>query len=227
MAESECLERSKTTKGSSNDLSGVHGTGCLNPAVDESSADLEASCNMLYLPYCDGASFLADKPPIEVNGSTLWFRGRVNLEQTIIHALDHSGLKEATDVVVAGMSAGALGALLHADRVKAILKEQASHPAKLRVSALVISGFFLTGPVHPVYKEEPRHPFRLTDLQRTHGLGDFCSDAADCGNPIPVLQRAVRVPVRFARRAGWGPARGASFALLHLHFLTPITLRLS
>ena len=60
--------------------------------------------NIIRVKYCDATSYAGDTI-IYHNNRNLYFKGKANRDATIRHLLD-SGMKEATDVVIAGCSAG-------------------------------------------------------------------------------------------------------------------------
>lgn len=103
-----------------------------------------SDCNCLFMMYCDGASFSgfrsAPWPVPGRPGGTVVFRGIKNLDATLDWAFAH-GLDTATELVLAGNSAGGLSTFLHADRVAARLALEA--PGCTRVRAAPIVGFFL------------------------------------------------------------------------------------
>jgi STAM-binding protein len=76
-----------------------------------------------YIKYCDGNSFSGDRTqPLRVTGTDgltkqLYFRG-VRILNAVLHTLaQRFGLRDATQVLLTGCSAGGLAAYLHADRV--------------------------------------------------------------------------------------------------------------
>ena len=103
-----------------------------------------SDCNCIYMPYGDGASFSGYRPdpwPVPgMPGKTLTFRGIKNLHATVTWALEH-GLKDATEFVLTGGSAGGLSTFLHSDRVAARVRAEAPNIKKI-VSAPVV-GYFL------------------------------------------------------------------------------------
>jgi hypothetical protein len=117
----------------------VHGMTSANCTVNP------AFCNwsVAYIYYCDGHSFSGDVArPVEVDGgdvSPIYLRGRRVLDANIAHLLESRGMDGASQVVLAGHSAGGLATYLHADRVRALL------PVRLRssFSAVPDAGFFL------------------------------------------------------------------------------------
>ena len=90
----------------------------------DGSAD---DCNCLYLPYGDGASFSGfreDPWPVPGSEDVLYFRGIRNLDATVEFALESLGLKDATELVVTGGSAGGLSTFLHMDRISSMVSSQ-------------------------------------------------------------------------------------------------------
>ena len=134
--------------GSSTKWAKTGGCGCMNTKDDP--AGLDADCNCLYMPYGDGASFSgyrAEPWPVpgtntteNPEGETLTFRGIKNIDATVAWALKN-GLKDATEFVLTGGSAGGLSTFLHADRVGA--KVEAAAPACKKIRAAPVVGYFL------------------------------------------------------------------------------------
>eukprot|EP01052_Picozoa_sp_SAG31_P011483 SAG31_NODE_651_length_13184_cov_4.999541_4_plen_205_part_00 len=66
--------------------------------------------------YCDGASFSGDnETTVEYKGATLHWRG-ARIRKAIVASLMTKGLKDATDLMVSGCSAGGLATYLHTDQ---------------------------------------------------------------------------------------------------------------
>lgn len=129
-----------------------------DPAVNP----LFANWTKIYLPYGDGTSQLGDvwDPVIVSPGAKpIYFRGARVLRAMISFLLDE-GLANATEVVVAGCSAGGLATYLHADTWAAALP-------KARVVAMPDSGFFLnfnaTG-VSPTFPERMLWTYANTNV---------------------------------------------------------------
>lgn len=55
------------------------------------------------------------------HNATVTFRGIANLDAAVAYAMGH-GMDRATELVVAGNSAGALAAFLHTDRIAALVR---------------------------------------------------------------------------------------------------------
>ncbi len=142
--EEDCLGRAAISsptadagQGSSKHWGPTSGCGCMNVKEDGSIDD---TCNCLFLPYADGASFSgyrADSWP--VRGGNLTFRGIKNLYAGLDFAITH-GLARASDFVLTGGSAGGLSTFIHADRVAARVGAVAP---KATIRAAPFTGFFL------------------------------------------------------------------------------------
>eukprot|EP00928_Gymnodinium_smaydae_P031379 TRINITY_DN23043_c0_g1_i1.p1 TRINITY_DN23043_c0_g1~~TRINITY_DN23043_c0_g1_i1.p1 ORF type:complete len:304 (+),score=34.34 TRINITY_DN23043_c0_g1_i1:56-967(+) len=92
---------------------------------------------MVYLRYCDGASFSGLRSEgIDVDGRRLFFRGNYIMQAVIQDLVAYSGLAHASHVVVGGNSAGGLATYLHAHQWRAAL------PRATSVAAMPDSGFF-------------------------------------------------------------------------------------
>lgn len=137
--EDACLARANTSLGSSTKWSPTAGCGCMNTLGD----GLDQDCNCLYMPYGDGASFSGYRPdpwPVPNSNASLYFRGITNFDATMDWAFAH-GMRDATEFVLTGGSAGGLSTFLHVDRVAARLKKEAPKCAKVRGAPVV--GYFL------------------------------------------------------------------------------------
>ena len=102
---------------------------------------IDDTCNCLFLPYADGASFSGyrrDPWPVP-GGGNLTFRGIKNLYAGLDFAVKH-GLAQASDFVLTGGSAGGLSTFIHADRVAARV---AAVAPKAAIRAAPFTGFFL------------------------------------------------------------------------------------
>lgn len=176
--EEKCLRRAQTALGSSTARKGDY-DGCFCKNVE--SAGIVNTCNCLYLPYCDGASFSGNRTspwPVPGHpGQYLHFRGALNLKGVIDHALNNLRLKDASSVVVAGKSAGGLSALLHVDRIMQMLRQ---HNQKVRGTALVSSGYFLDIPTLNAssqnFSSEMQYVYNMQDIG-AETLGPECLSA--------------------------------------------------
>jgi hypothetical protein len=153
--EKDCLQRAGTSsrdasagQGSSKQWGPTSGCGCMNIRDDDGGGGdaIDDTCNCLFLPYADGASFSGFRPePVPVpggaggGGKSLTFRGIKNLDAGLEFATKH-GLGQATDFVLTGGSAGGLSTFLHADRVAARVARVAPQAT---VRAAPFTGYFL------------------------------------------------------------------------------------
>eukprot|EP00123_Amoebidium_parasiticum_P011953 comp21017_c0_seq1/m.28217 comp21017_c0_seq1/g.28217 ORF comp21017_c0_seq1/g.28217 comp21017_c0_seq1/m.28217 type:complete len:426 (-) comp21017_c0_seq1:266-1543(-) len=93
--------------------------------------------NAVVVRYCDGGSYAGNrKGPYIVGDRMLWFRGH-HIMRALIYDLLKKGMKNATDVVVGGGSAGGLGTVLQMDLWRNKL------PASTRLTGFVMDSFFL------------------------------------------------------------------------------------
>mmetsp|Transcript_22421 Transcript_22421/g.33555 ORF Transcript_22421/g.33555 Transcript_22421/m.33555 type:complete len:378 (+) Transcript_22421:58-1191(+) len=114
-SDTNCLRRSRGRFGSSNSW---------GPTYDESqgseifSSPLFENYTIVFAMYCDGSSWTSDVDhPVIVRNRPIYYRGHRLLE-ALIHNLVHvEGLKNATNVLYSGCSAGGLTALLHIDYI--------------------------------------------------------------------------------------------------------------
>jgi hypothetical protein len=95
--------------------------------------------NTVHVRYCDGTSYAGDAS-FTLNKTTLHFRGKANRDSTIMSLVSTYGMSEASEVVLAGCSAGALGLFLGIDQLATIITRANK---AIRVSGLADSGFFL------------------------------------------------------------------------------------
>lgn len=146
--EDDCASRGKTHLGSSKLFPASAGCGCMNVDADadpDQADPRDATCNCVFLPYCDGASFSGFRtdpwPVPSAPNETLMFRGIKNFDETFAAALE-LGLKDATELVVTGGSAGGLSTFLHMDRAAAALRVATGHD-NTPVRGAPVVGFFL------------------------------------------------------------------------------------
>ena len=111
--------------------------GTLNPLLSR--------FNHVYVRYCDGGYYSGDRanPVPSANASAnasappLYFRGRHISEALLADLAAKHSLGAATDVVIAGCSAGGIRTYAHIDALKALL------PKAARVVGFADSGFYL------------------------------------------------------------------------------------
>eukprot|EP00040_Diaphanoeca_grandis_P015374 m.78372 g.78372 ORF g.78372 m.78372 type:complete len:447 (-) comp25112_c0_seq1:147-1487(-) len=142
--EVDCLCRSQQNTsrslGSSTGLNLVGHCSCANPLADGTFD----ACNCADLPYLDGASFSGYRAePLSVPNSTekIWMRGIKNIDGVLDYLFANTALKDATELVITGESAGGLATFLHADRIAD--RVRAGAPNCKKIVAQPIVGFFL------------------------------------------------------------------------------------
>lgn len=110
--ESECLSRRGTGMGTSSDWGYFHEPAGVLSDEEEINPDMH-NWNVVFLPYCDGSSFLSDRSaPLVLNGTAVYMRGRWIFHSVVAHLLATKQLADAESVLLTGCSSGALGALL-------------------------------------------------------------------------------------------------------------------
>jgi len=125
--------------------------------------------NMVYLQYCDGASFSGGNLTVsQYNNSNLYFRGAYVLQGFQTDLLDNHGLSEATDVVISGCSAGGLSTFLHVDQWRMVI------PNTARVVGMPDSGFFLDYETQMEYSSNMQWVF--TQQNASVGVDADCLD---------------------------------------------------
>uniref|UniRef100_A0A251VA74 Pectin acetylesterase n=1 Tax=Helianthus annuus TaxID=4232 RepID=A0A251VA74_HELAN len=91
--------------------------------------------NRIKVRYCDGASFTGDVEEVDPK-TNLHFRG-ARIFRAVIEDLLAKGMKNATNAMLAGCSAGGLTSILHCDNFRSLL------PANTTVKCLSDAGFFI------------------------------------------------------------------------------------
>lgn len=162
--EKSCWHRSKTHLGTSKNLPRTGGRcTCLN--VHPEKDQLVNDCNCVRMVYLDGASFSgyrAEPWPIPGNSKDfLYFRGIKNLDATLNYFLqpDHH-MENADEVVVTGISAGALSTFLHLDRIAETIHEVNPN---CRVYGAPMAGFFLDHGTYPGVTPNPALPSNYSE----------------------------------------------------------------
>ena len=96
----------------------------------------------VFFPYCDGASFSGNRAkPLKFKKKLLYFRGH-RIMDVLLDELLQRGIGNASEIILAGRSAGALSAIIHADYIRSRLRSVTN--ASFRV--LSDAGFFLDEP---------------------------------------------------------------------------------
>ncbi|KAK7486588.1 hypothetical protein BaRGS_00022113 [Batillaria attramentaria] len=114
----DCFERSTTPLGSSmeteisTNLKGIMSSDCdINPDF--------CIWHIVDFLYCDGGSFLGNRSdPLTENSKKLYLRGALIFDTLIEHLQTQTLFRDAEQIILAGSSAGGLGAMIHADRLR-------------------------------------------------------------------------------------------------------------
>jgi hypothetical protein len=176
-----CAGRAKGLIGSSTQLQakqptfGYEGGGPLGG--DPASNPDFAHFNRVMLWYCDGGSFTGDRTePLDFDGQKLYFRGKRNLDAVLRYLRRDHNLNAATEILLAGGSAGGLSAYIHADYIRSTFAPS----VKFRASP--VSGFFL---MHDTAQGVPDYPTSMRNMfdmmNSTGGANQRCVTAAPAG----------------------------------------------
>lgn len=164
--EANCAARAKTELGSSKlfpkTLPAMY-SGMLDadPSINPEFHDF----NRVLFWYCDGASFSGNRNTPYYHAKTkqnLYFRGARVLNILLDTLISKHGLDRATDVLLAGGSAGGLSTFLHTDYVHKYLLQR-KVPLR-RFKAAPLSGFFLmhkTEAGRPTYADKMKKVFEM------------------------------------------------------------------
>lgn len=93
----------------------------------------------VYVRYCDGSSY-AGNADYNYKNKNLYFRGKYNRDATILSLLHHYGMSKASEVLISGCSAGALGIYLGIDHITKLIK---SVNSTIIVKGYADSGYFM------------------------------------------------------------------------------------
>ncbi|KAL7159700.1 hypothetical protein ABFS83_01G045400 [Erythranthe nasuta] len=160
LSKDNCLLRSQGMMGSSRKRSNnPYFTGIIDG--DQTFNPDFYNWNRIYLPYCDGASFMADVEGVDPE-TNLTFRG-ARIFDVVMEELLNMGMKNAENAILSGTSAGGLTTILHCDKFRGLL------PNARRVKCISDSGFFIHGKDLPGAKGRED---RFADVINTHKLAE-------------------------------------------------------
>ncbi|CAA6674630.1 unnamed protein product [Spirodela intermedia] len=128
-----CLSRMKGKLGSSRAMGAVRFSGILNDHGELNPYFY--NWNKVKVGYCDGSSFTGDVDRVDP-ATNLHYRG-ARIFDAVMEDLLAKGMKNATNALLSGCSAGGLTSVLHCDRFRALL------PADARVKCLTDGGYFV------------------------------------------------------------------------------------
>eukprot|EP00931_Biecheleriopsis_adriatica_P120145 TRINITY_DN95279_c0_g1_i1.p1 TRINITY_DN95279_c0_g1~~TRINITY_DN95279_c0_g1_i1.p1 ORF type:complete len:414 (+),score=81.27 TRINITY_DN95279_c0_g1_i1:133-1374(+) len=169
--EGACVARSKGSLGSTKQDKNNTSLDGGYFSVDPLQNPLMYNWNAVQLRYCDGGSLSGDKAtPSNVSGTLIHYRGRAILDAEIKSLLFERGMKDATDIVVSGCSAGGLATYLHCDHWADAIKK--ANP-DTKVACMPDSGFFLDEDRGPRYGSNMRNVHSFQESS-TAGLNAAC-----------------------------------------------------
>ena len=147
---------------------GMDGLLSYNPLVNP----LTYNWNKIWIPYCDGASFMGDQDettPVDFSffKGGLYFRGAAIIKAVYDNLIKDFGVDKATDVIISGSSAGGLTVMLHIDRIARWIKDSSKLDKSPRVVGVSDAGYFLDV---KSYRDER---FMMKDLQNFEGIYKF------------------------------------------------------
>lgn len=134
----DCAIRSKSILGSSlmwPDLYPSDGLGILDASIKDNKF---VEWTKIVILYCDGTIYQGNnKNPIDVNGTTIYFRGSVIMRSHFKWIDTEYDLNAAEKIVLTGFSAGGFGTYLWIDYLRGLVKD----PEK--VQGIVDSAMYL------------------------------------------------------------------------------------
>jgi len=172
----DCLGRSKTVLGSSKTYPPTSNENGGYFSTSATENPLMYNWNVVYIKYCDGASFAGNNDTITtVDGTPLYFRGFRNLQAYYKDLTANHRLQAGTDYVISGCSAGGLATYLHVDWWRQNL------PAGAKVRGMPDSGYFLDydSTNRPKYATDMRWVFMQQNC--TSGVNQDCIGAHSAG----------------------------------------------
>ena len=142
--EKACFERSHSSLGSTKKLPTappiIQGINSPDPSVNPDFYDW----NLVWVVYCDGASFTGnrERPLISDSGETIYMRGKRVINAIVNDLLFNRDFKFAEAIILTGSSAGSMTAIFQADYIAS------KFPKTIPVRILSDAGFFIdTAPI--------------------------------------------------------------------------------
>ncbi|KAL9247003.1 hypothetical protein vseg_020476 [Gypsophila vaccaria] len=130
-----CLERAQTELGSSKLMSTNYDFSGILSNDTERNPEFY-NWNRVEVRYCDGSSYVGDVEAVDPV-TKVFYRGARVWRAVMDDLLANKGMKDAQNAVLAGCSAGGLGAILQCDNFRALL------PSDTKVKCLSDGGFFV------------------------------------------------------------------------------------
>ena len=141
----DCLSRSKGGLGSSTRYGKTSAQNSGYFSTSPAENPMMYNWNKVFMKYCDGGSFSGNNDTVQpYKGATLHWRGKRIREAAYAELMANHGLKDATDAVISGCSAGGLATFLHTDQWCDALAEDAKG---IKCVGMPDSGFFRECPL--------------------------------------------------------------------------------
>ena len=174
--ESDCANRATGDRGSSANWATSRGSSGAISTDKTVNPDMY-DWNLVFIPYCDGASFTGDvAEPVTVDGKKIYFRGFRILKAVFNALLNEEGMNKAENIYLWGTSAGGLSVFQHADQIARMV------PATARFKASPYSGVFLKSANangKNVYPAELKYVFNMQNSSAGAHEGCLAAKAAD------------------------------------------------
>ncbi|KAK4486267.1 hypothetical protein RD792_008937, partial [Penstemon davidsonii] len=129
----DCENRKYSYLGSSSHMKEAYFSGILS-STKTNNPDFY-NWNRVYVRYCDGSSFMGDVEEIDPV-TNLHYRG-ARIFDAVMEELLAKGMKDASNVILTGCSAGSLATILHCDGFRTLF------PGTTRVKCISDGGFFI------------------------------------------------------------------------------------
>ncbi|XP_019186385.1 PREDICTED: pectin acetylesterase 8-like [Ipomoea nil] len=164
----ECVYRSKQNLGSSKYLKESLQFANILSKDSKTNPDFY-SWNRVYIHYCDGSSYTGDVDTVNPATNITYRGGRIF--NVVMEDLLKRGMKNATNAILSGSSAGGLAVVLHCDRFQSLL------PTGAKVKCFSDSAYF----IHEDHlRGEKQFDIVFERLITLHGSGQmlpsFCTD---------------------------------------------------
>ncbi|KAK3257869.1 hypothetical protein CYMTET_33060 [Cymbomonas tetramitiformis] len=113
----DCLQRSKSDRGSSNKWGATRtvGTNGAEDLLSASSDNPFSDWNHVFVSYASGDTWTGTRREPTLATAGLYFAGHLTLRAVVSHLKETQGLKEATHLMLSGGSAGGIGVFNNAD----------------------------------------------------------------------------------------------------------------
>ncbi|XP_019186387.1 PREDICTED: pectin acetylesterase 8-like [Ipomoea nil] len=164
----ECVDRSTKNLGSSKFLNESMEFDNILSKDSKTNPDFY-SWNRVFIHYCDGSSYTGDVDTVNPATNITYRGGRIF--NVVMEDLLKRGMKNATNAILSGSSAGGLAVILHCDRFQSLL------PTGTKVKCFSDSAYFL----HEDHlRGEKQFDIVFERLITLHGSGQmlpsFCTD---------------------------------------------------